>query len=163
MNHPPPKRVPRAAFRTLVRWAPIVSIDLIFLNRAGEVLLGYRSNRPAKDKWFVPGGRVFKGERIPDAMVRIARQETGIEIRPAAAAFVGVYEHFYRNSVFGRSRNLPTHYVVLAFEIRVRGDAEPCADSQHRRLAWFSRRDVLRSGAVHGNTKAYFRAKRRWR
>ena len=155
-----PRRIPKAAFRTLVRWAPIVSIDLIFLNRAGEVLLGYRSNRPAKDKWFVPGGRVFKGERIPDAMVRIARQETGIEVRPATAAFAGVHEHFYRNSVFSRSRALSTHYVVLAFEIRVKKDPRLRLDSQHRSLAWFSRRDLLRSGSVHKNTKAYFRAKR---
>jgi colanic acid biosynthesis protein WcaH len=160
MNHPLPKRVPRAAFRTVVRWAPIVSLDLIILNRAGEVLLGYRSNRPAKDKWFVPGGRVFKGERIMDAMARIARQETGIEIRPAAAAFAGVHEHFYRNSVFSRSRSLPTHYVVLPFEIRVKKAPELRVDSQHKRLAWFRPRDLLRSGSVHGNTKAYFRAKR---
>ena len=160
MNHPTPKRVPRAAFRTLVRWAPIVSIDLILLNRAGEALLGYRLNRPAKNKWFVPGGRVFKEERIPDAMARIARQETGIEIRPQAAAFAGVHEHFYRNSVFSRSRALPTHYVVLAFKARVGKGTLLRVDSQHRRLAWFHPKDLLRSGSVHKNTKAYFRAKR---
>jgi len=160
MNQPSPRRVPRAAFRTLVRWAPIVSIDLIILNRADEVLLGYRANRPARHRWFVPGGRVFKGERITDAMARIARQETGLAIKAAAAEFAGVHEHFYRNSVFGGSRRLPTHYVVLAFRIRLRGDAGIRADSQHRRLAWFRPGDLLRLGAVHGNTKAYFRGRR---
>jgi colanic acid biosynthesis protein WcaH len=161
MKHPLPRRVPRAAFRTLVRWAPIVSIDLIILNRAGEVLLGYRTNRPARNTWFVPGGRVFKGERIASALARIARQETGIEARASSAAFAGAFEHFYRNSIFGGARSLPTHYVVLAFVIRVKGGTKLRADSQHRRLEWFSRRDVLRMGSVHGNTKAYFRPRRR--
>ncbi len=160
MKHPLPKRVPRAAFRSLVRWAPIVSIDLIILNRANEVLLGYRTNRPAKNTWFVPGGRIFKGERITDAMVRIAYHETGIEINPTAAEFAGVHEHFYRNSVFSGSRSQPTHYVVLAYRIRLRKDPEIHADSQHRRLEWFRPSRLLRLGSVHGNTKAYFRANR---
>jgi colanic acid biosynthesis protein WcaH len=161
MKHQQPRRVPRAAFRTLVRWAPIVSIDLIILNGADEVLLGYRTNRPARNTWFVPGGRVFKGERIPAALARIARQETGLEVRAPAAEFAGVFEHFYRNSIFGGARSLPTHYVVLAFVVRVRSGTRLRADSQHRRLDWFSRGDVLRLRSVHANTKAYFRLRRR--
>jgi colanic acid biosynthesis protein WcaH len=160
MKHPIPRRVPRAAFKSLVRWAPIVSIDLIFLNRANEVLLGYRSNRPARNTWFVPGGRIFKGERIEHAMVRIARNETGIEIRPAQAKFAGVFEHFYANSVFSASRSLPTHYVVLAFEVRFGKDPKLRADSQHRELRWFGPGALLRTRSVHANTKAYFRGRR---
>jgi colanic acid biosynthesis protein WcaH len=160
MKHPLPRKVPKEAFRTVIRWAPVASIDLIFLNRAGDVLLGYRANRPAKNKWFVPGGRIFKGERIADAMVRIARRETGIEVRPAAAEFAGVHEHFYRNTVFSRSPSLSTHYVVLAFRIRLKKAPPLQTDSQHRRLAWFRPRDLLRLGTVHKNTKVYFRAGR---
>jgi colanic acid biosynthesis protein WcaH len=157
MKSPEPKRVPKAAFKTLVRWAPIASIDLIITNQENEVLLGYRANRPARNKWFVPGGRIFKGERIADAMVRIAHRETGIRIRASSAAFVGAYEHFYRNSVFSDSRSLPTHYVVLAFRIRLKAVPATQLDSQHRKFAWFSAAEALRHGAVHENTKAYFR------
>ncbi len=155
-----PRIVPRAAFRTLVRWAPIVSIDLIMLNAAGEALLGYRTNRPARHRWFVPGGRIFKNERLNDAMARIARRETGVTIDPTSAAFDGVYQHFYRNSVFGESRSLPTHYVVLAYRIALAKSARIQGDSQHRRLAWFSPGKLLRLGSVHENTKVYFRGKR---
>ena len=84
-----------------------------------------------------------------------------MEVRPAAAAFAGAFEHFYRNSAFGGSRRLPTHYVVLAFVVRARKGLRFRADSQHRRLAWFSRRNVLRLGSVHANTKAYFRMRLR--
>jgi colanic acid biosynthesis protein WcaH len=157
MKHSSPQRVPRTAFKSLVRWAPIVSIDLIILNRANEVLLGYRANRPAKNTWFVPGGRIFKGEKIAKAMVRIADRETGIKIRPADAEFMGVYEHFYRNSVFSNSRKLPTHYVVLAFKISPMKDQEVRVDNQHKSLQWFRASDLLRSNSVHENTKVYFR------
>jgi colanic acid biosynthesis protein WcaH len=160
MKPPIPKRVPRAAFKSLVRWAPIVSIDLILLNRANEVLLGFRSNRPARNTWFVPGGRIFKGERIGDAVVRIARGETGIEIRPSRERFVGVFQHFYANSVFSASRSLPTHYVVLAFKVRFGRDPRLRPDSQHRELRWFSQAALLRARSVHGSTKAYFRGRR---
>jgi len=146
--------------RTVVRLAPLVSIDLVILNRANEALLGYRTNRPAKGKWFVPGGRVKKGERIKDALVRIARNETGIKVLPGSAVFAGVHEHFYMNSVFSASRSLTTHYVVLAFRITLRKDPELRLDSQHTRLAWFPAGEILRMGTVHKNTKAYFRTKR---
>jgi colanic acid biosynthesis protein WcaH len=161
MKRSEPRRVPRPAFRTLVRWAPIVSIDLIFTNPAGEVLLGFRANRPARHRWFVPGGRIFKGERIPAAMARIARRETGIELSPSSALFDGVYQHFYRDSVFGPSRALPTHYVVLAYRIRLGGSAVIRGDAQHRKLEWFSPRRLLRLGSVHPYTKDYFRGGRR--
>jgi len=161
MKHPNPKRVPRPAFKSLVRWAPIVSIDLILQNPANEVLLGHRSNRPARNTWFVPGGRIFKGERIEAALVRIARVETGVGIRAAQARFVGVFQHFYANSVFSASRSLPTHYVVLAFRVRFGRDPEIRTDSQHRELRWFSPRELLRTRSVHANTKAYFRGRRR--
>jgi colanic acid biosynthesis protein WcaH len=158
MKHTEPRRVPRSAFRNLVRWAPIVSVDLILTNRRGEVLLGFRSNRPARHRWFVPGGRIFKNERIPDALARIARRETGVTLDPAAARFDGVYQHFYRDSVFGPSRTLPTHYVVLAFRASLRGNSAIQGDSQHRELAWFAPKELLRRASVHANTKAYFRS-----
>jgi colanic acid biosynthesis protein WcaH len=154
-----PRRVPRAAFRSLIRWAPIASIDLIILNRSNEVLLGYRANRPARNTWFVPGGRIFKGERITDAMARIAHRETGLEIDPSKAKFEGAFEHFYRNTVFSGSPGHSTHYVVLAFTIRLGKDPEIRTDSQHSRLSWFRPGNLLRMARVHCNTKAYFRAR----
>ena len=145
MKDPIPKRVPKAAFRSLVRWAPTVSIDLIFLNRANEVLLGYRSNRPAKDTWFVPGGRIFKGERIADAMVRIARDRDGNRNRSLPGANSWASSSTSTGTACSAPRaSLPTHYVVLAFRIRLRKDPRLHADSQHRELRWFSPGDVLR-------------------
>ena len=58
-------------FATVVRCAPLISIDLLVENARGEYLLGQRLNRPAQGLWFVPGGRVQKDERLEDALERL--------------------------------------------------------------------------------------------
>lgn len=57
-------------FLEIVRLTPLVSIDLIVLDQAGDVLLGRRVNRPAQGMWFVPGGRIRKDETLADAFKR---------------------------------------------------------------------------------------------
>src|SRR5580692_3282384 len=86
---------------TVIRLAPLVSIDLIIRDRAGRVLVGMRNNEPAKDFYFVPGGRILKDEPLQDAFVRILTNETNIVARCDSAALLGVYEHFYANNRFG--------------------------------------------------------------
>jgi len=49
----------------------LVSIDLIIRNARDEVLLGLRSNEPAKGFYFVPGGMIRKGERLGEAFASI--------------------------------------------------------------------------------------------
>jgi len=53
-------RLGREEFLEVVERAPLVSIDLIVRRGDGLVLLGRRTNEPAKDFWFVPGGRIYK-------------------------------------------------------------------------------------------------------
>ena len=62
-------------FATLVRLGPLVSIDLVVRNDRGQILFGFRKNEPAKNFWFVPGGRIQKEERLKDAFNRICRKE----------------------------------------------------------------------------------------
>ena len=103
-------------FEAVVAAAPLVSIDLVVRDSSRRVLLGQRTNRPAKGFWFVPGGRIMKGELIADAYTRLLNSELGFEDRSIdQAKFLGVYQHFYADSVFGDS--LSTHYVVLGFEL----------------------------------------------
>ena len=46
-------------WRTIVEHAPIVSIDLI-VEHDGGIVLGKRTNEPAKGEWFPPGRNVRK-------------------------------------------------------------------------------------------------------
>lgn len=108
--------LPDETFKSVIQNTPLISIDLIVRNQQGEVLLGKRVNAPAKGYWFVPGGRVRKNETLDDAFVRLVKEELGIEsgITRADAKFLGVYEHFYDDYVFGN--DVSTHYIVLAYD-----------------------------------------------
>lgn len=149
-------KLDRETFLRVVELTPLVSIDLIVFNEKGEVLLGFRRNRPAQDCWFVPGGKIMKDERIPAAIRRVSLAELGLELEPAGAKFKGVYEHLYPDN-FAGVEGIGTHYVVLAHEFWLPTGARINGDAQHAELRWWSIAELLSSPAVHENTKAYFR------
>ena len=145
-----------ATFLKIVELTPLVSIDLIVFNDKDEVLLGYRKNRPARDSWFVPGGKILKDERIHQAFRRISQAELGLELDPALANFKGVYEHLYRDN-FAGVEGISTHYIVLAHEFSLPAGTRIKGDEQHAELRWWQVADLLADPAVHENTKDYFR------
>jgi colanic acid biosynthesis protein WcaH len=145
-----------ATFLKIVELTPLVSIDLIVFNDKGEVLLGYRRNRPAQNSWFVPGGKILKDERISTATRRISQTELGLELDPALANFKGVYEHLYRDN-FSGAEGTSTHYIVLAHEFYLPAGTRINGDEQHAELRWWQIADLMAEPAVHENTKAYFR------
>jgi len=140
---------------TVIRLAPLVAIDFIIRNARDEVLLGLRNNEPARDRYFVPGGMILKNERLADAFSRLLKTETNYATGIDDARFLGAFEHFYKNNRFG-APDYGTHYVVLAYELKVMGTAEPKADDQHSELRWWPLSELLASDRVHKNTKAYF-------
>lgn len=143
-------------FITVVQYSPLVSIDLVVQNSLGQVLLGFRSNRPAQNCWFVPGGRVCKDERLAQAFRRITRGELGVELEIDSARFLGVYEHLYPDNFLERE-GISTHYIVLAHRLELDIDLAALPPDQHRDFRWFSVPELLASDLVHANTQAYFR------
>ncbi|MHC4622729.1 MAG: GDP-mannose mannosyl hydrolase [Planctomycetota bacterium] len=139
----------------VVRKTPLVSIDLIVRNENGEVLVGFRRNQPAKDYWFVPGGRIFKDERITQAFERIAYDELGIKSAFEDARFLGVFEHLYPNN-FTEKQAFSTHYVVLAYEVRINEGTLNLPQDQHSEYKWLSRESLDKEPNVHHYTRAYF-------
>ena len=53
-----------ARFLEVIDRAPLVSIDLVVVDPDQRVLCGWRVNQPARGFWFVPGGRILKGEAL---------------------------------------------------------------------------------------------------
>ena len=143
-------------FARVVRLTPLVSIDFVVRNAAGEMLVGWRRNRPARDSWFVPGGRIDKNERIAAAFERLARAELGAPFTLGMARFLGVFEHFYADN-FAGDAGFGTHYVVLAYALEA---IEPLAlpDAQHARYRWMGDAALLADPEVHANTRAYARS-----
>jgi colanic acid biosynthesis protein WcaH len=151
-----PKKLPLDAFMHVVKHAPLVSIDLLVYNDSNQILLGWRKNQPAKDFWFVPGGRIHKDETIPAAFARITLSETGMPCEIAHAVFHGVYEHHYPGDNFAAQPDFGTHYIVLAFEIKLTHTDIPLPREQHVEYCWMPIRELLESPKVHMNVKNYF-------
>jgi colanic acid biosynthesis protein WcaH len=152
--------LPPAHFQAAVAALPLVSVDWVLCNPAGELLVGQRLNAPARGAWFTPGGRIRKGEALAAALRRVAAQELGLGDAPAARLAqrgqpMGAWDHFYPDSAF--SPCVPTHYVNLPYVVRV-NDAEtkelnlPLGE-QHSQWRWMPLREADR--LVHPYVKPY--------
>lgn len=141
-------------FSTVVRSTPLISIDLIVENQAGEFLLGQRTQRPAQNFWFVPGGRVQKDETLERAFTRLTEAELGTPYTLQDGEFYGVWQHFYDDNFSGT--DFSTHYIVLGFRLRVDADALQLPDAQHSEYQWLTPEELLARGDVHDNSRAYF-------
>jgi 8-oxo-dGTP diphosphatase len=67
---------------------PKVTADAAIVEDA-RIVLVRRGNPPYKDCWALPGGFVEVGERVEEACVREAKEETGLDVE--AVRLVGVY------------------------------------------------------------------------
>lgn len=147
-------QIPLDVLKDITRYSPIVSMDLI-VETEGKVLLGLRTNRPAQGCWFVPGGRVAQADNLPAAFRHISKLELGTEFLLKDAIFWGVYDHFYADN-FAGSPNFGTHYIVLAFKLKIDHQLKSLPADQHSAYRYWGIDELLRSAEVHGNTKAYF-------
>jgi colanic acid biosynthesis protein WcaH len=143
------------AFEQGLASLPLVSIDLLIKDTASErYLFGWRRNRPAAERWFVPGGRILKNERLEVAFSRLCEVELGMQRVVSDAQFRGVFEHFYSDSIFGN--DLTTHYVVLAYKLDVTIDELELPLAQHSQFAWKSEDELLQDRNVHQYSQDYF-------
>tara|TARA_B100001250_G_C19575606_1_gene689609 strand:- start:313 stop:648 length:336 start_codon:yes stop_codon:yes gene_type:complete len=105
------ERLPEEIWRNCVNSMPIFGIDMVIFSRTFGVLMGRRINNPAKDKLFVPGGRVYKNERIIDAFNRILLNETGLIFPFEKTTSMGLHEHFYNVTAWSK-KECSTHYII---------------------------------------------------
>lgn len=142
-------------FHRVIEDAPLVSIDLVVVDDRQCMLLGQRLNAPAQGCWFVPGGRIRKGELLPDAMRRLLSAELGEEAgRVLQPAWLGLYEHHYPDSVAGPDQ--PTHYVVLAHQVRWPAELSwQLPTEQHDAYRWQPVQEVAAAMDVHVHSRWY--------
>lgn len=145
-------------FSKLVSFAPLVAIDLCIMSSEG-ILLGKRKNAPAKDSYFVPGGRIRKNETLDSALNRIIKEETNISenLNFSNQNLLGVYEHFYEDNFWG-NKKFNTHYIVFAYLLRLNEDLfnkDIIIDNQHSDTIWYQKGSNFKCEDIHPNTKVY--------
>lgn len=133
----------------------IVALDLLIKNNEGKYLLGLRRNPPAKNTYFVPGSRAFKGEDIMNALIRTMKQELGCVLDNIE--FYGIYEHMYQNDNPGQIQGVDTHYVVITFEGTIPDSFDQAQfQKQHSDVKWMTPKEILDSDEVHKFSQYYF-------
>ena len=118
--------------------SPLVGVGAVIVDDHREekrVLLIRRGTAPLLGEWSLPGGVLECGETLREAVVREAREETGLVVE--TDEMLGVYERVIRGDE-GRVRY---HYVLIDFLCRpVAGDLKAGSDAADVR--WFTRDEL---------------------
>lgn len=148
--------LPDKEFAKAVNALPLVSVDLVLVNTAGQMLLGLRRNAPARHWWFTPGGRVRKNEACEACLLRVAMSELGLQERDVKGAqLMGVWDHFYEDSAC--SPEVSTHYVNLPHVLQLKQPLELDAlpNDQHSGWRWQDMKDAVIAEDVHPYVRVY--------
>lgn len=114
--------------------SPLVGVGAVIVQK-NRVLLIRRGTPPLLGEWSLPGGVLECGETLREAVVREAREETGLVVE--SSEMLGVYERVIRDDE-GRVRY---HYVLIDFLCRpLSGD--PKAGSDAEDVRWFTREEL---------------------
>jgi len=114
--------------------SPLVGVGAVIVEQS-RVLLIRRGQPPLLGEWSLPGGVLECGETLREAVVREAREETGLVVE--TGEMLGVYERVIRGGE-GRVRY---HYVLIDFLCRpVGGDLN--AGSDVADVRWFTRDEL---------------------
>lgn len=105
------KFAPRDIFETILGWSVIPTFDLIIEVQDRGILIVKRTIEPYKGQWALPGLRMYKGESIDDTLIRIAKQEVGIDINPKVKSLVGQFVGKFQTE--HQRQDLSTGYYFL--------------------------------------------------
>lgn len=127
--------IPAELYRQIHGAVPIPCVDIV-LKKEQSFLLALRKNKPAQGQWWFPGGRVFKGERLVEAVERKLLQEIGLSA--TIEKVLGVDETMFVNGPFEG----PTHTINTVFlaTLDVNNDTV-MLDSQNSEYQWFTHID----------------------
>lgn len=111
-------------YRLILEKMPIPTVDAV-VSFEGKFLLLKRNNPPVKGEWWLPGGRIRKGEALEDAVKREVLEETGLECEIVRQ--IGVI-----NQIFPECHTISIYYLMKATSPEVR------INEEHSDYKWFS-------------------------
>jgi colanic acid biosynthesis protein WcaH len=123
------KFIPEDIYKLIVKNTVVMCVDCV-IYKDGKILLVRRNNEPLKGRYWTPGGRVLKGERLIDAVKRKVKEETGLTIKPIS--MVGFYEDFFKKNELGLDMVHTTSIVFAASYVK----GKVKLDSQSKGYRW---------------------------
>ena len=120
----------KAEFDAIYAKVPRLTVEVVVKNEEGAILLTERAIEPCSGQWHLPGGTVFFGESLLDAVKRVAARELNITVTGATNNGYIEYPSHYLN---GLDEPVGIVFEVTAYEGTVQVNPE-AGDSD-----WFTK------------------------
>ena len=110
---------------------PVVGVGAVII-KEDKIALIKRGNEPSKGKWTIPGGLVELAESTEQAIIREAKEETGLTVdNPTLIDVVS-------NVDLDESGKVKYHYVIIEYLVHVtEGTAQAASDAMDLRWVPF--------------------------
>ena len=120
---------------------PRFEIVSCYVEYGGKILLLHRHKEKSQgDKWGVPAGKMEKGEKLVDAMIREAREETGLTIKPS--------ELEYLEKVFVRYPGYDFVYHMFRMKLEAKHSVV-LSSKEHQAFCWVTPKQALKMNLVN--------------
>jgi colanic acid biosynthesis protein WcaH len=138
MSKSNPQFIEDQLFTEIVGLLPIVTTDLVIFNEnKQQILLFKRTNKPAQNLYFTPGGRLFKNEDLLAGIIRQSKREIGLDLDPNKLTFGGVINEIWSDSEFA-NYNYHAVSIFWSYVISSQEIINLALDRQHSVYQWFN-------------------------
>lgn len=111
---------------------PVVCVDCLVRNEKRQFLLVRRLNEPLQGEFWMPGGRLWKNERLHAAVHRKMREEIGVDVD--ILENIGYFEEFFDRT----AQNAKGGFHAISFVFLVRPlSSDIRLDPQSGEWGWF--------------------------
>jgi len=123
---------------------PIVGVGAVIF-QDGKIILVKRRAEPGKGRWSIPGGTVHLGEKVREATIREAKEESGLDIEIVDDRPLDVFDSIITDDR-GRTQY---HFTLLEFLAKPKGGnlkaAEDAAEARWVPLEEVKKYDLTNS------------------
>ena len=122
-------------YRIIHQNMPINCVDVVLKTTDRGFLMIKRKEEPAKDQWWLPGGRVLRNESLVSAAKRKVLEETNLRIK-SLDKIVNGYELLFRGDPFDHGGG--THSICTCYSAEVKDLSSLKMDECHSESKVFS-------------------------
>lgn len=121
--------IPQDLYDNIIDLIPIVCVDGVIQKENGVLLL-LRDNEPEKNKWWFPGGRLLKGEKLEEGIVRKVKEETGLICE--VIDMIDITQTDFNTGPNG----IPVHTINVCFTLKIK-NGKLSLNNEHKKWGWF--------------------------
>ena len=126
--------IPEEIYSQICQNMPVLCVDAL-LESNEKYLLLKRKEDPLKNEYWLPGGRVLHKEKLQDAIIRIIKRETNINLHVLKheLKFLGITEMIFSGS---RLTNSKYHTPAIIFKINLEIQPKISLDNTSSDFIW---------------------------